>query len=177
MKSEPVNKSFMCSWKLSVVTNHLYGRRYSRNRVYGGQLGTLPMWFLFCSAHSLYPFKGSRDVLRSSDYQLRSFVFRLYTYRLDWRNVLSEKFISTSDSFLNCDVFLEEIPENIPWNGTTVGHLSVWEMSSETAPLKMPATDAGETSGTHNLSPEETMYIDAGRESLILKVTITRNSD
>jgi len=35
----------------------------------------------------------------------------------------------------------------------------------------MPATDADETSGTHNLRPrptslEDTMYIDAGRESL-----------
>jgi hypothetical protein len=35
----------------------------------------------------------------------------------------------------------------------------------------MPATDAGETSGTYNLrprptSPEDTIYIDAGRESL-----------
>jgi hypothetical protein len=38
-------------------------------------------------------------------------------------------------------------------------------------PLKMPAKDAGETSGTHDLrqqpiSPEDTMYIDTGRESL-----------
>jgi hypothetical protein len=45
------------------------------------------------------------------------------------------------------------------------------ETAVEAAPLKMPGTDAGETSGTHNLrlrpaSPEDTMYINAGRESL-----------
>ena len=45
------------------------------------------------------------------------------------------------------------------------------ETAVEAAPLKMPATDAGETSGTHNLrprptSPEDSMYIAAGRESL-----------
>ena len=38
-------------------------------------------------------------------------------------------------------------------------------------PLKMPATDAGETSRTRNprprpSSPEDTIYIDAGREGL-----------
>ena len=45
------------------------------------------------------------------------------------------------------------------------------ETAVEAAPLKMTATYAGETSGTHNLRPrltssEDTMYIDAGRESL-----------
>ena len=46
------------------------------------------------------------------------------------------------------------------------------ETAVEAAPLKTPAIDAGETSGIHNMrsrptSPEETMYIDAGRENLI----------
>ena len=45
-------------------------------------------------------------------------------------------------------------------------HLHLWQASSEVA-----TTDAGETSGTHNLrpwpnSPEDTMYIDASRENL-----------
>ena len=46
----------------------------------------------------------------------------------------------------------------------------------EAAPLKMAATDVGKTSGTHNLrprptSPEDTLYIDAGRESLNQYIT------